>query len=207
MIMKSLLFDIISAHQRAFLQFPQISRILTAKSLKLGTKIIIGAVLAGFLATGLLPVLPADFFSFERAKTTVMLYPNDQSAHLFLAQEYLKRGNPEAVERELLLAANLSSLRPSSIFHLPSSSVLGASLSPLKILARIKNEPQRIRKEISFWEKVIEEKPDYRDAYLQLAILNYQLYENKKAQEYFRQATELDPNFEVSKELEKKLKN
>lgn len=181
------------------LKFPHISRIFNAKPLRIGVKIFVFGVLAGFLVVNLFPSLPSDFFAFERAKLAVMFYPNDLNSHLFLVQEYLKRGELEEVERELLLAQELTEKTPETT----SSGVLGATLSPIKILAKIKNEPQRIKNEISFWEKVVSEKPDYRDAYLQLAILNYQIYENEKAKEYLRIALELDPNYEPARKLEK----
>ncbi len=177
---------------------PHISRIINANTASLGLKMVILAVLIGFLAINLFRALPPDL-NFEQARITVMLSPNDASSHLVLAQEYLKKGSMQDVERELNLAQELtSSYQPSA-----SSSVLGSSLSPLKILEKIKNEPQRIRNEIIFWEKVVSERPGYRDGYLQLAILNYQLYENDKAKEYLNKALEIDPNFEVTKELGK----
>lgn len=185
-------------------EFPQIYRIFNATPLKTGVKLAIFGLLAAFLAFNLSPGLPADFLTFERAKLAVMLSPKDLGSRLLLVQEYLKRGDMEAVERELLLAQDLVEKNP----HSPgSSSVLGTSLSPLKILEKIRNEPLKIRNEISFWEKVVVDKPDYRDAYLQLAILNYQIYEKEKAIGYLKKAQEIDPNFEAIKSLEKILKD
>lgn len=169
------------------LKFPQISRIFTA------------VLLVAFLFLNFLSSLPQDVFELERAKLGVLLYPQDLNAHLFLAQEYLKRGDMKDLERELLLSQALTDQRPET----SNSSVLGASLSPLKVLEKIKGEPQRLRQEIAFWEKVAAEKPDYRDAYLQLAILNYQIYETNKAKENLAKALDLDPNFAPTRELEK----
>lgn len=190
-----------------FSHFPQISRKFNAvlcQGLKLLSIVFAAAMLIGYIFHDLpilKPFLPLGFSDFERAKIVVTFTPNDLSSHLLLAQEYLKRGNIESVEREFLLAQQLTNQQPET----SSRSVLGAALSPIKILEKIKNEPQRIKNEISFWEKVVAEKPDYRDAYLQLAILNYQIYKNDKAQEYLKKAKELDPNFEATKEIEKTL--
>lgn len=181
------------------LKFPHISRILTAKPFLAGLKLVVLATMAGFLAINLFPSLSPDLWAFERTKLTVMLFPKDITSHLLLVQEYLKRGELSEVERELTLAQGLVEKNPPTT----NSAVLGTSLSPLKILENIKNEPQRIRQEISFWEKVVSEKPDYRDAYLQLAILNHQVYENDKAKRYLKKALDLDPNFRPTKELEK----
>lgn len=55
-------------------------------------------------------------------------------------------------------------------------------------------QPERIREEIKSWEKVLEEKPYYRDVLLRLSVLSYQIYEDEKAVEYFLEAEYLDPN-------------
>lgn len=179
--------------------FPHISRIINAEFLASGLKAVVFIGLLAFLAFNLLPPLPGNFFGFEQAKLATMIEPKDFSSHLLLSQEYLKRGNLEAVERELTLAQNLEVSQPQTT----SPSVLGLTLSPVKIWQKIVTEPQRIKEEITFWKKIVAEKPDYRDAYLQLAILNYQIYDNRKATGYLNKALELDPNFGPSKQLEK----
>lgn len=64
-------------------------------------------------------------------------------------------------------------------------------------------EPERIREEIRSWEKVLEERPFFRDVLLRLAILNYQVYEDDKAKDYFTQAEYLDPSSEEIEEVKK----
>lgn len=194
------------------LKFPHISRIINApfdslRSLRassllgIGIKIMILATLAVFLGLNLFSRLPVGFFALESAKLAVMIKPNDFSSHLLLTQEYLKLGDMEGVKRELTLAENLNS-QPIT-YNSQLSSVLGSSLSPLKIWQKIQNEPQRIKEEIVFWEKMVKERPNYRDAYLQLVILNYQIYENQKAKEYLNKALEIDPNFLPTQQLQK----
>jgi len=70
------------------------------------------------------------------------------------------------------------------------------SLASLKQQKNL-SDPKDIKKLIHFWEKIVAEKTDYRDGYLQLAILNY------KIQEYLKKALIVDPNFEPALELEK----
>lgn len=65
------------------------------------------------------------------------------------------------------------------------------------------NNPQDIEKIIDFWEKIIIEKPNYRDAYLQLAILNYRIWQNEEAKKYLEKALITDPNFEPALKLKK----
>lgn len=62
-------------------------------------------------------------------------------------------------------------------------------------------DPIDIKKQIAVLEKVSAEKPDYRDVYLKLAILNYQIFNNPKAKEYLMKAEELDPNYPLTRKL------
>ena len=65
--------------------------------------------------------------------------------------------------------------------------------------------PEEIKELIQSWEKILAEKPNYRDGYLQLALLYYKLYEDEKAAEYLQEALIIDPNFEAAKQLERTL--
>jgi len=55
-------------------------------------------------------------------------------------------------------------------------------------------QPEKIKTEISYWQKVLENKPGYLDAFLRLAVLNYQLKNYLQAENYLKQAQQLDPN-------------
>lgn len=69
------------------------------------------------------------------------------------------------------------------------------------------NEKFRILKEVSFWENEVITKPGYRDAYMKLAVLNFQMKNFTEARVNLEKALELDPNFEKGRELEKLLDN
>jgi len=136
---------------------------------------------------------------FQRAKERLARNPNDFEAHLMLAEEYLKNNQLEEAERELLLAQkNYDS----------GSHVLGeeVSLNLKELWVRWREEkPEELEKLIAEWERVISERPNYRDGYLRLALFHYKLHENEKANGYLQKALELDPNFEPARELEKVL--
>jgi tetratricopeptide (TPR) repeat protein len=55
-------------------------------------------------------------------------------------------------------------------------------------------EIQTQRQEIVNWEKIIAEKPDFRDGWLQLAAAYAEAGNKEKAQEALNQAKNLDPN-------------
>ena len=55
---------------------------------------------------------------------------------------------------------------------------------------------QQIRQEIQLWERALDEKSNYRDVLLRLALLNYQINQNEEAKDYWGRANYLDPNNE-----------
>lgn len=134
--------------------------------------------------------LPKD--KFQQIKERLINNPMDYEAHLVLAEEFLKNNQFEEAEKELTLK---------------TQNVLGIS-SRLELLWQKKHysDPKDIQRLLAAWEKIVSEKPNYRDGYLQLAYLHYKLYENEKAKEYLKKALELDPNFEPALELEKIIK-
>jgi len=70
---------------------------------------------------------------------------------------------------------------------------------------KINSNPEEIQKLIGWWQEFLAEKPDYRDGYLHLAKLHWQLYQDDQAQTNLQKALELDPNYEPARELEKLL--
>ncbi|HUS52312.1 MAG TPA: hypothetical protein VMX77_02495 [Candidatus Bathyarchaeia archaeon] len=139
---------------------------------------------------------------FQLAKERLVKNPQDFEAHLVLAEEYLGNNQVEQAEKELLLAQRTSQTK--ATLNQENSLVLGEE-SNLKWEAlwqrKVQANPEDIKKLIIYWERITAEKENYRDAYLQLALLHYQLFENKKAQEYLDQVLELDPNFEPARKI------
>lgn len=66
----------------------------------------------------------------------------------------------------------------------------------------IDKERLKITKEVEFWKAVVAKYKDYRDAYFQLALLEYRLGNFKGSKFYLQKTLELDPNFEKGRELE-----
>ncbi|PIU33036.1 hypothetical protein COY29_04310 [Candidatus Woesebacteria bacterium CG_4_10_14_0_2_um_filter_39_14] len=124
----------------------------------------------------------------QRLKWQLLNNPRDLNTQLRLATIFLENNQFNEAEKILLLAASNQKNNPNL-----------ASLRQQKNLSN----PQDIRKLIGLWEKIVAEKPDYRDGYLQLAILNYKIWQNEKAQDYLKKALIVDPNFGPALELEK----
>lgn len=154
--------------------------------------------------------LPKD--EFQLLKEKLIRNPNDFGAHLQLAENFLENNQLEEAERTLLIADSLQNLVDRELTEENTRDVLGETslLKPESWLLKTKqlwqqkrySDPEDIRRLIAAWEKIVEEKPNYRDGYLQLAILHYKLYKNDKAKEYLNKALDLDPNYEPARELE-----
>jgi tetratricopeptide (TPR) repeat protein len=67
---------------------------------------------------------------------------------------------------------------------------------------KINSERHSLQEKINFWQSVANKYEGYKDAYFQIAILEYRLGNFNKAQEYNKKTLLLDPNFEDSKKLE-----
>lgn len=75
--------------------------------------------------------------------------------------------------------------------------VLGTQTSINEITERANNS----QKQILYWESVISNYPNYRDAYVQMAILTFNAGDLQKANIYVQKAMELDPNYVFPPEL------
>lgn len=184
--------------------FPHISRKKTAKVFKNWQKrfflyfnrlfkISFLFFVSCFLFLNLHSFLFPENEKLAKTKKVVLKNPFRSKAHESLARVYLEAGGLDSAERELWLAKNLFSPDQVSLKELEQD------------LKKAKEKPRKIRQEIEFWEEIIKEKPNYRDAYFQLAILNYQIYQKEKTLQYLQKTFELDANFEPAKKLEKLL--
>ena len=70
---------------------------------------------------------------------------------------------------------------------------------------QLEKEKENILNQIEIWKSISEEYKGYRDAYFQLALLEYQLKNYIRANEYLQKTLSLDPNYKEGRELEKLL--
>ena len=155
----------------------------------------LAGVVAILTATLVSSFLPKD--EFQLLKQRLIRNPNDFEANLLMAEKFLENNQFEEAEKELLIAENIQQTTDNKEKVLGLTSKLGELWQQKRY-----SDPKDIRRLISAWEKIVEEKPNYRDGYLQLAILHYKLYENEKAKEYLQKTLDLDPNYEPARELE-----
>ena len=85
--------------------------------------------------------------------------------------------------------------------------LFGVSIFTIKLYqeiglySAIVNQRQVMQKKINFWQSFTQKYDGYKDAYFQIALLEYQLGNFEKAREYNKQALLLDPGFDDAKSL------
>lgn len=70
---------------------------------------------------------------------------------------------------------------------------------------KVEQERQKLIAKVNFWESIASQYKDYRDAYFQLAVLEYQLKNFDQSKSHLQKALGIDPNFEAARKLEKLL--
>ncbi|MDP2861140.1 MAG: hypothetical protein Q8N98_05560 [bacterium] len=135
-------------------------------------------------------LFPGNLSPLEKAATAVMKNPGDGLAHLSLAKIFLANNNIEEAEKEIVL---------SETDNKKSAEISGE----IAVLKEKIDAPKKTEEKILGWQKVAKEKPDFRDAYLELALLNYQLGRTEMAKYFLGKALFLDPNFPPARELER----
>lgn len=180
-----------------FSQFPHIFRKITAKVKKARQKLFeiipkfrwmrfvmaLGAAYLFFL------ILPFPLTPFEKAKLEVFARSNNLQAHLQLAKNFASVFAYKQAEKELQLAMLI---KPSKELR-----------QNLEDIIALQTKPDLLKQKLLLWQNVTQEKPGFRDAFFQEAIIFYQLKRFKEAKSVLQKVFELDPNFEPGRKLEK----
>ena len=95
----------------------------------------------------------------------------------------------------LIIAINFWSITPGS--------TLGKTGRQIDEEINLKKRHLKIKEEINLWQERIETHPGFRDAYLKLAVLNWQIDENAETKKYLDKVLEIDPNNSSARELER----
>ena len=175
---------------------PHISRLLPAGPVLWLGKTLFLAVLTGFLLISALTIFFPENLLFSRLKEQLLSQPFSALTHLKLGQHYLRNGANTLAEQEFIIAQQLATIKEKN------SNILGEATN---LLDQTRQGPQLLEQQLNQWKEVIKEKPDYRDAYIQLATLAYQLKRLEQAKSYIDKALNLDPNFEPAKKLQELL--
>lgn len=107
-----------------------------------------------------------------------------------MAEKSLKKIPLNVIFALILFLASFFALK--NFYINPASVVLGTKTNPYQ-------------EDISQWEQVVTEKPDYRDGWLQLVNLYYQNGDKQKAKDSLQMVKQIDPNNDIISTLEKLL--
>lgn len=169
--------------------FPRFPRIFTATILPFVAKT---TLWSAFTALAIINVYARINLtpSYWAALLTSLRFPVSPKAHQALAEAYWQQGYVTQAKQELLYAQDvINSTRGTT-----DQTVLGVSTAPSDLLTQWEQEPERLRRQYQFWQNVVKEKPDYRDAYIMLASIAYQVGTLNDAQASLARAQALDPN-------------
>jgi len=171
-------------------ELPRFTRFFPARSFTALIKVFFLLLIIIFILYNFIP-LP---FS---ARWKYSLLKNDNiDNHLNLADEFLINNRFKEAETEYLIIISRQKNKKSNNIINERVKQIYDSIQKIDML----------EKETTRWEKILNEKPNYRDAYLELAMLHFQLKRPLTAKEYLKTAIELDPNYYLSKELQKIIK-
>ncbi|MBI5613314.1 hypothetical protein HY947_00130 [Candidatus Gottesmanbacteria bacterium] len=184
-----------------FQLFPHISRLFPVWLLSLGEQFLLVALIVSFFL--------AHIYASNTIKNPcctppvfgVLKNPYDLEAKLALARFYWQHGQKTEAKKEIEIVKDMLHIKDMQETN-SNSLVLGAMASKLEdTLRAFHPESQKINSEESFWKKIIEERPDYRDGYVILALLSYKKKSTDMAAFYKNKALSLDPNYPLPKEL------
>lgn len=94
------------------------------------------------------------------------------------------------------------------LYFLFASLIIFLSITNLALWAKseiAQESREPIKKEILYWESIVAQTPTYRDGYLKLATLHWQLRDDEGARVYLEKAEQVDPNSEKVKEVKAEL--
>lgn len=117
----------------------------------------------------------------------VLIDPFNPQPHLSLGEYYLTQGYLQQTRHELTLATQLGSPTAGNLY------------------IDIHRKKEQLQQQASFWESQLKDKPDFRDGYIKLAAIYYQLRDLEKAKQNLEKARQIDPNYEPTQKLEELL--
>lgn len=154
-----------------------------------------------YLAIGLIVTLTyVNFYTeifpenqeYVNLKLQTYITNRDHLAYTRLALYLERNGLERQAYENFRIAQNLFNYQSKENTK-PQANILGEQNSPFSLYQELQKQKKLIASQADYWKKITEEKPDYRDAYLQLGASLYKLghYDLSKIAIY--KAFEIDP--------------
>lgn len=174
------------------IQFPYFSHRIPSRLLFSLEMIFLWALLIGLMTVNILAVQknrPAYWNELMKLFSS----PFSVSRHMDLASTLWNQGRkPEA--RELIFSAQSFSANSQAGARGNTANVLGSNTRPMDTLLQWEQEAEESERQYTFWQTVALAKPDYRDAFVTLAVLAFQLGKLDESDRWITKALVLDPN-------------
>lgn len=135
----------------------------------------------------ILPIFFEEDKAFLNARLSVLNNPKSPLTHLQLAEVAALRSDWQLARQEFVIADEFYSRNN------VDSIALDLRFDEVKSIVFAERQ---LQEEIRQWKSVLEKQPSYRDGYLRLALLYYQLSEDEEAYDNWMIAWKLDPNNE-----------
>lgn len=178
--------------------FPHISRIFSALTIPPSFRFVVLASFLAFVALNIwMKYITVDMLGLERIN--VLSSPFFSTSHVALGKALYVKGNIKDATEELLLAEQVSTFP--KLFSTFTPTVLGAQSESVNLLQTWDYRRTYQDRAYYFWKTVLERTPDYRDAYIILTSISYDLGKKDEAAFYLQQAYILDPNNEAIRAL------
>lgn len=184
------------------LYFPHFPRNLTAEFFGGVFRLSRWSLLAILLTINLLALSPRLNTTYQSQLNLVLVHPFSASPHISLATAYWQNGLADMAKNELLVTQELTNRASTD-----NSKVLGTNTKPMEILASWQGEIKKLTGQLMFWQNITREKPLYRDAYLTMAALAYQLGKTDEARAAVDKARSFGADPEIVLKFEHLLKN
>lgn len=183
-------------------QFPHFSQLKTAR-------LVFGLEMA-LLWFSLAALIAINILSLQKGRPAhwnklMMLFemPFSPNRYIDLASLLWKQGDKQ--EARLLMTSAQTLTPANQPTTAKGANVLGLTTSPQAILSQWEHEVDQMKGKYSFWQSVAAAHPDYRDAFISLASLAYQLGNLDEAKIWITKAQTLDPNSPTIQEFLKYL--
>lgn len=76
-------------------------------------------------------------------------------------------------------------------------------VSSFKQKTEAENKRSTLMSQVNYWKDVIDKQKGYRDGYFMLSVLEYQLDDLNKSEDYLRKVLSIDPNFKPGLDFQK----
>ncbi len=139
-----------------------------------------------------LKLKPVEMLPLSQLLSDLSKQPFTLLPHIRLAHLYLTTGNARSAYQEWNTAQYVSN-RP-----VEPIDVLGETLEYAQVKKQLEENPEDIKRVISYWQKTALAYPNYRDSWVQLAFLAFNNGEINEVKNYLNKIKALDSNYNNS---------